>query len=533
MIEPRRPVRRWVTLAATIVVGFPCGSAPAAVDQTQEIGLRECLAQAMRSNPELRIEQLSLTRSSWAIRGARAAFWPAITAETGLGLGSYPSLESADGSGFRRLAYQLGLGGLLPLGTTYQLGLNGTVTWSEGTSSATSGGATADTATYSAGLLSPEHTPGLALTLTQPLLRGAWLEANLGPLRVARADHRVARAQFTRFVHDLLHRVARAYYELHAARRLHAIAEQGVDLARRQLSRTRLAARGGKSSGLDLLESELALARRHQQRISAEQSVLGAERALRELLFNRRRPGEKIGFGGTLVPRGSPLPPGEPLALEKLAARALKRRPDLEALALQLDARHHELRVVENGTLPQLDAYASLTLSSLSGSGETSEYLGEHAIGDHGSAWSQVARARYPSFEVGLRFEWPVSRDAREAAAQQQRVEKRRSERMLTAARSRAMLEVSEAYQRLASSRGELANAVLLRRLAQANLEGVEKKSRAGLGDAFDVIRAQENLIEAESSLVRARQAVTLSRLDLEAAGGTLPDLLEVRISPQ
>ncbi|MEK7236628.1 MAG: TolC family protein, partial [Nitrospirota bacterium] len=137
-------------------------------------------------------------------------------------------------------------------------------------------------------LFNPSYTGGLALTLTQPLLRNAGFDVTKTFIRVAQNNASVEEHVFRDRVLTVLATVEQTYWEVVFANENLKVAEAALKAAQELLASNRAKAKAGVMSIVDVLQAEAAVASRVEQVLVADKTIRDQEDQLRRLL----NPGE-------------------------------------------------------------------------------------------------------------------------------------------------------------------------------------------------------------------------------------------------
>ncbi len=342
---------------------------------------------------------------------------------------------------------------------------------------------------------------GVNAELTQPLLKGRGLDANLASLRQARLSSRMSVYELRAAAEELLSQTEQTVWEYVLARRSIDIYEASLDVAERQLEEIRMRIRIGK-----LAESELAAA--EAERAFRIERLINARADLTKQSFNLVRllnPGEddeawerKIDI--LEAPETSPVllsPVSEHVSF------AMENRPDLNQARLEIRKGEIEVVRTKNGLLPRLDFF--LTVG-------TYRYVESFSRRDDN-------RGDATSVTAGLDFELPYRNRDAVARHEQARLSAEESRLALRNLQQLAQMEVRSAYvdvQRLE----ELIKASRATRLAREKaMETEQEKFRVGKSTAFILAQAQRDLVEGQidelEAVVQYRKAmVDLYRLD-------------------
>src|SRR6476661_7880957 len=182
---------------------------------------------------------------------------------------------------------------------------------------------------------SPAWTGGLAMTLTQPLLRNAGLDVNKTFIRIAQNNAAVEEHVFRDRVLTVLATVEQTYWELVFANENLKVAEAALKAAQNLLAENRAKAKAGVMSIVDVLQAEAAVASRVEQILIAEKSIRDQEDQLRRLL----NPGEnELREDLRLTPQDPPAVALQPISLQEAIDIAIERRPEIVQAKKNVDS---------------------------------------------------------------------------------------------------------------------------------------------------------------------------------------------------
>jgi outer membrane protein len=322
----------------------------------------------------------------------------------------------------------------------------------------------------------------------QPLLRAAWSDYHLAPIQSAR--HRLNQADFDyeRSIQDTLLAIVQAYWELAFARENWRVVRQALAVGEEQLRITDERIRVQALAPRDRIADEAEVARRREQLIVAENAIRTREDDVRRLLFD----GIDGGLWQINVRPTSPIAVElrtSPLALEPLIDVALQQRPDLRSLRSGVAAAEIAELQAERDTLPNLDL-----VTSYSSDGVREQFR---------PAFSDALDQQFPDWSVRLEFAIPLGNQAARSRAQRASLEVERQRRLLHA----AVLDITRQVREVVRNLDTLSQSILASgesvRLATANLETEQVKLRVGSSTAFEVQRRNQELLEAQSRLLR------------------------------
>ena len=209
-----RSVARAIALAATACATV--GAAWPAVGAAQELRAEEALSLAASQNPSLEAAARDAAAARYGREAERDAVRPTVTASVGASRNERfsatsqgPALNEDHGGDAR-----VGVSHTTAIGTRVSAEVTSSMSWQ--TVNLTAGTTTAVT-------IGPVYRGQLALTATQPLLRGAGRDATRASLERARALERQAGHRYDQAASELARDVLTAYWELWYAQRALAV----------------------------------------------------------------------------------------------------------------------------------------------------------------------------------------------------------------------------------------------------------------------------------------------------------------------
>jgi len=170
--------------------------------------------------------------------------------------------------------------------------------------------------------------------------------------RRARALDEAAQRQLSRADQELMYRVIDAYYGVLLAARQLEVAEQTLRTAQAVVESTTAKVEAGTAVDADALSAKVMHATRQQETIRARGALEVARTQLETALGARLAPGQQP--ADALQERVFP-----PAELEQAEVRALAQRPDLQAIASQVDAQHAGVKAAKAAFGPRLDVFGS------------------------------------------------------------------------------------------------------------------------------------------------------------------------------
>ncbi|MCA9053197.1 MAG: TolC family protein [Planctomycetaceae bacterium] len=359
----------------------------------------------------------------------------------------------------------------------------------------------------------PQGTSRIALSFTQPLMRGRGEIYNTSLICLAGIDTEIARDEFMRQLQSHLLEVTRAYWALHLER---GVLYQKLNSYRRALE---VVQRLDLRRALDASETQVraaraALTERRSELMRAEAAVRNAESRLRALVND-----PEFGQFDTveLVPLDMPTCQLIPVDMHLSLGEAMMMRPEVSQSLKQIRAAAVRLQMADNELLPLLNLVAETYVAGLAGNGNV------------GVAWGNQFDQGQPGYSVGLQFEVPLGNRAAKARYQRRQVELRQLQSQYQVTLQTVGLEVEVAVREVETSQKELlakAAAVEARKEQLSTLEQRwERLPQEDLTATLvleNILTAQDRLAEAEFGHLQSQVTYNLSLTNLKRATGSL-----------
>jgi outer membrane protein len=351
------------------------------------------------------------------------------------------------------------------------------------------------------------------ISVTQPLLRGFSTDRVIPRIDVLRAklasEHErqqllVAADEVIEKTEDAYWDVVQALYRYDLELRSRQRADEQIALTKRQIA-------AGLMPPSDLISAESTHAQRELQLVQAEEAINQAWDALRGTLNLPRDQWTR-----PIVPTDMPQFVAEDHSPEEALQIAIKHRPELAQLELELETQALAVRKAENDQLPQIDL-------GLSGGvlGQDSNYRG---------ALREFGRADATAYTLMLNLSWtPLQRATRANAdierAHQRVVRVRRDQSVQT-----IWLAVRDAVRNQRSAARQVAAAAKFRGLSTESLEVEQRKFLSGTSSNFVVAQRQEELANAQLAELSAVLGHKKATAALLRATGELLDARHVEL---
>ncbi len=356
---------------------------------------------------------------------------------------------------------------------------------------------TSDYYTESTSILDPEapssksqFKSSLALSVSQQLLKGAFWHAATAPLRQAKFDVAIAKMDLQDQILDLSLSVKQAFYTVlksqkYVAEMVSALAASEEDLKIAQLRLTE-----GLSSRLDYSRAELAHVNRQRDLATARKGFQSATDGLVEIM------GLKIGTEVQPVSNISAEP--APILIEQWVETALRKRPDVKAIRVQLDKYKVAEESAKNRTLPTLEAEGSFTMS------EADDRL-RQTLDVTDRVWQFSLRFEHGFFDVSDSERWVQSKIA-----------SRQITRTLEETKRQITVSIRELGRQLKRLSDDIDYLELAEKIASEQLELSRLSYKEGLINNRDLIIAENDYTAARIDHIRATYDYlsTVAKLD-------------------
>jgi outer membrane protein TolC len=171
--------------------------------------------------------------------------------------------------------------------------------------------------------LNPAYTSDVSASISQPLLRGAGIDANANRIRIAFYDYQISQARTNLEVIRVLAAAERVYWRLYAAREDLKVKKKQYDLAVAQLERARRQVQLGAAAEVEVIRAESGVADTVEAIINAENLVRNNQRDLKRII---NQPGLEMGDTTVVVPGTLPQPVAFRLEPSKLVKVAVDNR---------------------------------------------------------------------------------------------------------------------------------------------------------------------------------------------------------------
>lgn len=351
----------------------------------------------------------------------------------------------------------------------------------------------------------PTILSGLNFTITQPLLRDRGNISNLAPLQMARTQLMITSDVTEAQIADSLVQAADQYWSAVQARDAIKVQQQALDLAQKSYDRDRHALQLGALPKLDIYQSEAQVARTRLALVQAQYAYREQLDALRQLIGADLDP-QSRSIDIVLEDDPAPLPENVPdTPVNQAIDEALRNRPEIHSIQRQLHIDDLGARVARNSLRPRLDLTGQYS-SAGEGGGQGPAYDGASAFvpGGLGDALHQLLAFNSPSYGFGVQLSFPVRNSAGEARLADALVAHAHDHYQMRQTRQQVIQQVLFADNQVHMAQAQIEAAQTARDLAAKNVQAEQQKYELGSTTIFEVLQAQVQLSQDETSLLAA-----------------------------
>lgn len=361
-------------------------------------------------------------------------------------------------------------------------------------------------------LFNPAYTGGLALTLTQPLLRNAGIELTKTFINIAQNNATVEEHVFRDRVLTVLATVEQTYWEVVFANENLKVAEAALKAAQELLASNRAKAKAGVMSIVDVLQAEAAVASRVEQVIVAEKAIRDQEDQLRRLLNPAE---EELRQDLRLTLLDQPAVALEPISLQEAIDIAIERRPEIVQAKKNMETSNLNSKFAKNQLLPTLSFQGTMGLAGLGK--DYSDSVNKNFSGD------------FYNYGAGLVLSYPLGNRSAWSTFNKRQIEMKNAEASMVSVRQQIIIGVREAVRRVQTDFKRIETTRSARIMAEKQLQAEQERLKVGLSTTRFVLDFQRDLATAQGNELRAildynkslsnlarHKASTLDRYDLQ-----------------
>jgi outer membrane protein TolC len=508
-------------------------------DTEAQISLKEAVLLALRNNLDIELARTDPAIAREGVSAARGAYDPVLQGNFTFDRGERLTvnrlqLTDSASAGLNLNSqngwnYGAGFSGILPFGLQY---------------SSTTGLNRLDS-NVSVVPLEKQFESTWVSRLTLPLMRDlGWNDASV-TVRRSQISQNMSDEQFRGSLTSIVASVEDLYWNLAANQAAVRVAAKSLKTAQDLLEQTRVQQEVGVVSRVAVTQAEAGVAEREVLFIQAENQAASAKDALLDALL---APSAQVFEERELIPE----PPSfqdYPVDTDEAIRKALRSRPELVRAKQLVEMAEVESEFADNQARPRFDVIASYGTQGLSGPSKGQVFQVPNTAtpdpadtistaipdqGDGSDSFDDFFRAAgAKSYSAGFRVEMPFGNNTGQARAVQRRIEARRAQIGLKKQEQTVIREVRDAVRTVRAATQSVAAAQRRRVATEETLRAEQERLRLGDSTPFQVLQFDEDLAEAEQSVIAALQQQQNAVTALERVQGTLLETRGIRFADE
>jgi outer membrane protein TolC len=431
--------------------------------QPVQLSLADSITIALENNVDIRIEKQNAEIKKESVIKSEAGFDPTFSVDA-----AYADTETS-ATDAKVASSEIALQQTFKTGTSYSIGM---------TTEQTDPDDSSDTVSYES---------GLALTITQPLLKNRGTEVNTAAIVIAQRNRDISQSQLNAKVTDIVSSVQKKYWELLEARQIFEADQYSLQLANDLVEDNKKKVEVGTLAQLDVLQAQATAASRAVTIISDEQSIRDLEDDLRDLL---NPPQNNPIWQAEIILLTQPEQDRNEIDLDEKIVTALKNREELKQLKQTLSIRNISVKSTQNQLLPTLDLQAGISVTT-----------GEESFSE---SWN-LQNADDHNYSIGLSLEYPLGNRAAESDYNTAVLEQKQTRYSVNKYENSIKTEVRQAVRAVDSAYKRITATEVAERLAREQLNNEKRKYDEGLSTNFQVLDYQDQLASSLSDSTKAK----------------------------
>ena len=368
------------------------------------------------------------------------------------------------------------------------------------------------TSTNAVTTYSPQYNSSFKAQLTQHLLQGAGIWVNKRFMYQALNNRRITDSSFRQQIIFTVNQVESIYWGLVQEYEDVQAKERALEQSTKLESDTKKQLEIGTVAPLDVVSADSTVATDKQALISAQSSLNYQQQIIKQAIARNLNDPTLVAAAVIPTDRVSIAEiPEETQSVEELVQQAFKQRPELEQAVLTLRNDEITLRGARNALLPQVDAFAYLSGSGVSGTVNPKlncAFFGgvcPPSIGGYGTALQDAYNNSSPDKGIGFNINIPLGNKLAQSVQARSLMEYRQAELRLEQLHTQIRMQVVNAQFALTNDRAQVQAAIAARDFNNQSMEAEQKKLGLGASTTSLVLAQQRSLATAEFNLIAAQ----------------------------
>ncbi|HKQ37716.1 MAG TPA: TolC family protein [Verrucomicrobiae bacterium] len=370
-----------------------------------------------------------------------------------------------------------------------------------------------------------EYAADVGITMTQPLLRDAWIDARRLDIKLGKKDVKISEYAVMSQVMDVVNNVQQAFYDLIGAIDAVKAREISLSLAQRLVSENTKRVQVGTLAPLDEKQAESEAALRRAELIQARSEVTRIENILKSLISSRYEELYNVG----LEPQEKLLAVPQTYDLQESWQNGLMYRPDYLEAKERLERQGIVVSYTRNQLFPALDLVGSYGRAGL----DTRSPIGTNGLfrdSSFSGTLNDIRDEVNPRYSYGVTLTVPLTFRSERAAhneakalLNQTKIDLQQVHQNVLIGIDDAMKAARAAYERVQATRAA-------REFAEIALEAEQKKLDNGRSTSFIVLQLQRNLTDNRAQEIDALSDYNKAIAVLHLREGTILKKNNVRV---
>ena len=390
---------------------------------------------------------------------------------------------------------------------TYNGGLTQNLAWGGGNLALTFNNSRIDSNDLLANF-NPQFNSSYLFSYTQPLLRGFRIDQTRQQMRTTQISRDNSELNLKARTTNTLAAVRSAYWDYVYSIEAVEVARQSLTLASKLLSDNKIRVEVGTMAPMDVVQAEAEEATRQQTLTTATATMRTAELSLKRLIVSGTN--DPL-WAQHIDPVDRPDFQSATIDVAEAVRSALQERTDLQIARNNFETNNVLLRSFRDETLPDVDAIVTYGAAGLggtqyafSGSGLDRTRTGIALLGGYNDALRTLFDRDYPNWQFALQVNYPIGGNAAVAQAARSRLLIQQNQAQIRASELAVATEVTNAALQVTNSAEALTTSRVARDLSQRRLDAEMSRFEVGMSNNYQVVQAQRDLREAQTSELRA-----------------------------
>lgn len=465
-----RPLKIGLVLALTSTMALAQTNTPG----VRKLSLEDCIRSALSKNLDLQIARYNPPMARADLNAAYGGYDPTLAASgrhtftmSGGGfnstLGVFTAPVVADNNNF-----QSGVGGLLPWGLNYSLQGNVGESYGRGFDVSSGEG---------------------NIVLSQPLLKGFWIDQTRLAVRVAKNRLKYSEQGLRYTIMSTATTVEQAYYDLIYSKEFVKVQQKAVELARQLAAENKKRVEVGALAPLDEKQAESQAATSEAALIAARSTLATQENTLKQLLNDDFAWWKNV----ELEPTAALAAPIHVFDRQISWSKGLSQRPDLVQSRLDVEKQGIQLKYDYNQLFPTLD------LQGMYGHNASGS-----SIREFDQALDQLVDGSRPTYYYGGALSYPLGNRGARATYQKSRYTKEQLLLTLKKLEQTVMVNIDNDIHIAKSNYEQVSATRAASEYAAQALDAEQKKLERGKSTTYTVLQMQRDLTSARGNEIQA-----------------------------